>query len=97
MQISVAQHSFHNDPSLNLKNLYSIRAVPPASAINNVLTKHVCFGIIIFLQRLNLKSIKGAGGLITSMWLRNYLNRTLCSLSVITTLSDVLWLGGGGC
>lgn len=62
MQISAAQHNFHNDPSLNLKNLYSIRAVPPASAINNVLTKHVCFGIIIFLQRLNLKSIKGAGG-----------------------------------
>lgn len=69
MQISGPRHHFDNDPSLNLKNLYSIRAVPAARAINNILTMHVCFGIIIFLQRLNLESINGArGSLLVCSW-----------------------------
>lgn len=56
------KHTFDNDPSLNLKNLYSSRPVPAAIAINNILTMYVCFEIIIFLQGLNLKSITSVGG-----------------------------------
>lgn len=54
------KHTFHNDLSLNLKNLYGSSQLPPASAINNMLTMYVCFEIIIFLQGLHLKSITNA-------------------------------------
>lgn len=67
MHIPMPKYTSDNDPSLNLKNLYSSRPVPAAIAINNILTMYACFEIIIFLQKLNLKSIMGVGGLITRM------------------------------
>lgn len=63
MLTPMPKHTFDNDLSLNLKNVY--RSRPFRAAINNILTMYVCFGIIIiFLQGLNLKSITSLGGLL---------------------------------
>lgn len=76
------KHTFHNDLSLNLKNLYSSSQLPPASVINNMLTMYVCFAIIIFLQGLHLKSITNAKGGGYSEYVAEELSEQGPSLSV---------------